>query len=363
MIDWTSISSEDFEKLCTALLYKNNFHDIQRMGGSGDRSRDIKAYKRKTILSAVERDEFWIIQCKRFTSRPPTINELRKELDWYIAHEPDGIIFFITNRLPADTQDWIEGIKNKYLFEINIVDIDYLENELSLDSKLFDRFFKEGKKTDESEGYGWYDQLIGPRTHDLMIYTAGEMPEEAVPGAMAEWRRRLEKEVKTKKFNVGFFHPEFFGCDHTGINAVETVAMDKNMIQKADALIAYLNNEELYGTITEIMLAYFQNKKIAIFIDESILYRVFTQDTEDIQMEEYGSRVEELYSKVYKTKHFCNCCLWFDGPSFLVENKYWFLLTLLSQTRKDIIIEAVDEDDYVDMMSATIEKWLTGDEA
>ncbi len=83
MVDWSSLSPDDFEELCTAILYKNNFHDITKMGNANDRDRgrDIVAHKRKTIMSAIETDEKWIVQCKRYLASPPNIAHLRESFD------------------------------------------------------------------------------------------------------------------------------------------------------------------------------------------------------------------------------------------------------------------------------------------
>lgn len=353
MIDWNSITPENFEEMCTQILYKNNYHNINRIGGSGDRGRDIKAHKKVTVLGQIERDEVWIAQCKRYLSKPPTVGDLKDTLDWSIAHKPQGVLFFIANNLTSGTHDWLEAAKSSYNLDIQIVDIDYLEKELMRDTQLFKQFFGSTRHdTDE-----WYGHLVGPRTHDLIIYTAGEMPEDASRGAIADWRKNIENCVSAKNMSVEFFHPEFMGCDHCGIDANETVSMDTYMLQKSDALIAYLNKEELYGTITEIMLAHKYNKKIAIFVDEGLIYNI--NDIAGCDCEEVvrGEKSIDdgtnIYQKIFKTKHFCTCSLFGDF------SKYWFMLNFLSQSDKGIIIESVNGHNYTSKMSSIIDEWLT----
>ena len=342
MINWKSLTPDKFEDLCISILFKNGYHNIQHLGGSGDRGRDIIAHKKRTIVSSIEKDEKWIGQCKRHIEKPPTISELRKTIDWCIAHKPDGIIFFITNRLSPATSDWIEKIKSEYKFTITIIDIDYFGNELSKDKQLYERFFEKI----EIPKSNWYDYLIGPKTHKITIYTAGKMPEETTRKTITKWRKNIENKVRSRKLDVGFFHPEFIGCDHRGINTEETVSIDTHMIQQSDALIAYLNEDELYGTIVEIMIAYSQNKKIAIFIDEKIIHK--------IPKEFY----EALYTEIYKTKHSCPCSLSITTPEYIARNKYWFLLTLLSRTRKDITIDVVKQNNITNKIISIIERWL-----
>ncbi|MFZ3382901.1 MAG: restriction endonuclease [Candidatus Methanoperedens sp.] len=354
MIDWSLLSPNEFEELCTALLYKDNFYNIKKMGDANDsdRGRDITANKKMRIMSKIENEEEWIIQCKRHLVSPPNINQLKDALDWCIAHKPDGVIFFITNRLTSATVDWLKLIKNHYTFQIVTLDIDYLEDQLSKDRQLYLKFFEKTQFIKSIKENPHYDVLIGPKPkNSFWIYTAGEMPDEVERGAIGQWRQRLENEVQPKNINVTFLHPEFVGCDHGGITAHETVSWDSYMIQKSDAIVAYLNDEELYGTITEIMLAHFLNKKIAIFIDKKLLYEIREyKNSEDILED-----VNKIYSKVFKTKHGCPCSL----NGFIDTNKYWFILNYLEQTGEAVIIKEVNEDNYINNMVYIIEKWLS----
>lgn len=361
MTNWSLLSADEFEELCTALLYKNNFYNVTKMGDANDsdRGRDIIGYKLKQIMSNVVTKEQWIIQCKRHCSSPPSIRQLKDSLDWCLVHKPNGVIFFITNRLTSDAVDWFESAKNDYNFEIKIIDIDYLENELLKDPQLYRKFFEKNNFYKDP----WYEMLIGPRPNkSLFVYTAGEMPDEVERGAIGKWRQNIENEVKSKKLDVGFFHPEFVGCDHGGITADVTVSYDSYMIQKSDAVIAYLNNEELFGTITEIMLAHFLNKKIAIFIDENIIYDIEEDiddpDIDDIEiLETFKEDVRKIYQNVFKTKHYCPCNL--DFPGFTNRNKYWFTLNYLMENGEDISINIVNKDNYSIEMLVAIEKWLS----
>ncbi len=361
MIDWSLLSPNEFEELCTALLYNDNFYNIQKMGdvNDRDRGRNIIAYKKMRIMSKIENEEKWVIQCKRHLVSPPSIHQLKDSLDWCIVHEPDGVIFFITNRLTSDTVDWLNGIKKKYTFKIVTLDIDYLDNQLSKYPQLHLKFFEKTKFIKLIKENPHYDRLIGPKPNNsFWIYTAGEMPEEVERGAIGQWRQRLENEVHSKNINVTFLHPEFVGCDHGGITAHETVSWDSYMIQKSDAIVAYLNNEELYGTITEIMLAHFLNKKIAIFIDKKLLYEIREyKDVDEVfeHSEDISEDVEKIYSNVFKTKHGCPCSL----NGFIDINKYWFILNYLEQSGEAIFIDAVNEDNCINNMVYTIENWLT----
>lgn len=170
---------------------------------------------------------------------------------------------------------------------------------------------------------------------------------------MHKWRVTLQNLCKDDT-EIGFYHPEFFGCDHGGINAGETVLMDSVMIEKADVAIAYLNKEELYGTIAELLIAYFLNKMIGIFVDESIIYG--TEQISEFDGEpEYVDNVQEIYSEIFKTNHFCSCVLYSDNE-ILIRTKYWFLLEYLNQVNSQIHIQKVTSENYAEEMSKFLKK-------
>src|ERR1051325_11451915 len=83
-ISWSQLKPKEFEQLCCLILEANDFTDIQWFGESGnDKGRDILAMKIESPLSSVRRAAKWIIQCKRYVSKPP---------------KKDDIASFLTNR-------------------------------------------------------------------------------------------------------------------------------------------------------------------------------------------------------------------------------------------------------------------------
>ena len=70
------------------------------------------------------------------------------------------------------------------------------------------------------------------------------------------------------------------------------------MILKSNLVMAYLEENEQYGTITEIMIAYSLNKQIAIFIDENIkIEMVHKNDDKKICHNYNGVRCRHSYPK------------------------------------------------------------------
>ena len=352
-IDWNLITDNEFEELCGAILSKSGFYNIRNIGGSGDRGRDLVAEKDNQIAFGLKRTEKWIIQCKKWIERKPSPTDLEKSLVWAKAHNPDGVLFFFSNKITPDTFDWVKEYTKDCKFHVDWMDATYIENYLHKDSQIYERFFKEKNQIINQSIDNFYHVITGPRTNKIMVYTAGEMPSEVERHAIHKWRATLQNLCKDD-FEIGFYHPEFFGCDHGGINAGETVLMDSVMIEKADVAIAYLNKEELYGTIAELLIAYFLNKMIGIFVDESIIYG--TEQISEIDGEpEYLDNAQEIYSKIFKTNHLCSCVLYFD-KDILVRTKYWFLLEYLNQVNSQIHIQKVTSENYAEEMSKFLKK-------
>lgn len=328
-IDWNKISPDRFEQLCTDILRSEGFYNIRRMGGSGDRGRDILAQKQTQLFFGSKETQNWVIQCKRLVKTNLSIDDLSSELNKVRMHKLDYYLIILSNTLKPNLVDWIEEIKKDYRFKIIINDIDWLESQLQREPNLYKFYFENDER----------NELIYSikASTDLQIYTAGKMPSEALRGEITEWRSNLESSCSILKNKIGFYHPEFAGCDHTGINLSETVQSDFRMISQSNLLIAYLEDKEQFGTITEIMIAYSMNKQIAIFIGEKIKTEISVPEMED----EYSVNSEyynQVYEKVFKTNHSCPCDLMNElKPTHL--NDYWFMIEFLSLRQPDTFIK------------------------
>lgn len=118
-IKWNELKPEDFEKLCYHILELNGFLNLQWHGKSGnDKGRDILATKIETPLPSVQKQSSWVIQCKRYTSKPPGKSELASFLNSAREFKPDNTLIIISYTLTSNTKDWLESIKTEYTFNI-----------------------------------------------------------------------------------------------------------------------------------------------------------------------------------------------------------------------------------------------------
>jgi hypothetical protein len=118
-ITWPQLKPKEFEQLCGLILEANEFTDIQWFGESGnDKGRDILAKKLDSPLSSVQRNTKWIIQCKRYLSKPPKKDDIASFLISAREHRPDNVLIAVTNTLSSNTKDWLESIRQDYPFQI-----------------------------------------------------------------------------------------------------------------------------------------------------------------------------------------------------------------------------------------------------
>ena len=146
MIDWNKISPERFEQLCSDIIESEGFYNIHRMGGSGDRGRDIIAQKESHLLFGSREIQNWIIQCKRYTTTNLTIDNISSELNKVRIHNPNYYLVILSNTLNPNVHDWLEGVKTQYLFKILIFDIGWLEKQLNRQPSLYKRYFENDEK-------------------------------------------------------------------------------------------------------------------------------------------------------------------------------------------------------------------------
>jgi hypothetical protein len=126
-ISWSQIDPKEFEQLCYLILEANNFSDIQWFGEAGsDKGRDIIAKKVESPLLSVHRTTKWVVQCKRYISKPPKKEDLASFLVAAREHKPDNVLIMVTNTLSPNTKDWLDSVRGDYQFQI------YLWEELDL---------------------------------------------------------------------------------------------------------------------------------------------------------------------------------------------------------------------------------------
>lgn len=118
-ITWSQLTPTEFEELCCLILEANEFTDIQWYGKSGgDKGRDITAKKEESPLLSNKRNTKWVVQCKRYVSKPTRKEDINSFLISAREHRPDNVLIIITNTLSSDTKDWIESVRQDYPFHI-----------------------------------------------------------------------------------------------------------------------------------------------------------------------------------------------------------------------------------------------------
>jgi len=130
-IDWSKITFNDFEELCYHLLEELEFSNIDWIGSHGrDRQRDLRAAKMETPLPGIQELRKWIIQCKRYVSRPPSRSDLEKTITWCSARKLDYLLFIFPNTLTSGTYDWLDGKRGFVQFKILTLERPKLETLL-----------------------------------------------------------------------------------------------------------------------------------------------------------------------------------------------------------------------------------------
>lgn len=153
----------------------------------------------------------------------------------------------------------------------------------------------------------------------IYVYTAGKMPTEE-ENISDTWRGKLESSLGTEKFK--WLHPTLTGCDHSGVDPETTVNHDCDLIENSDLVLAYLDQSELYGTISEIMYAAALGKHIGLIF---IL-----------------NNLENAHD--WRNNHGCDCCWDANGKQ---AHEYWFMEHMLEHKyKKQIIFNINDIKEY-----------------
>jgi hypothetical protein len=143
-IKWSQLTPTKFEELCYLILEANKFTDIQWYGKSGgDKGRDIIARKEESLLPSTKTIAKWVVQCKRYVSKPPSKDDIASFLTSAREHRPNNVLIMITNTLSPGTKDWLDSVRRDYPFKIICWEELDLEREATNHrSQISDRFPK-----------------------------------------------------------------------------------------------------------------------------------------------------------------------------------------------------------------------------
>jgi len=128
MVNWDLISPEEFEELCYHILASMGFANLEWHGQKGsDRGRDIVGQKTVLILPGKEEITLWLVQCKRYTKKSLTRQDLDDSILWAKAYKPSFYLLITTTVLNSATRDWLESVEKDLSFRIQLIERTQLE--------------------------------------------------------------------------------------------------------------------------------------------------------------------------------------------------------------------------------------------
>lgn len=150
-INWSEFSPKEFEQICCRLLELTGFTNVEWFGRSGgDKGRDIVAIKIEEPLPSLQRKTTWVVQCKRYLSKPPSKAEISEFLASTREHKPDSVLLIASCTFTADFKDWIKSIKSEYRFDIFVWEERDLHREIKKNwseiSKAFPKLLNRGEE-------------------------------------------------------------------------------------------------------------------------------------------------------------------------------------------------------------------------
>ena len=150
-VDWNLISPEKFEQLCALLLECNDFTNIQWFGKHGmDKGRDLVAENIVNPLPHITEVNKWIVQCKRYTTKPPSKSEINEWLISCKEHNPKYALLIITNTLSANTKDWLQSVETQFPFKIMAWEERDIIKQMVENHKSIKKYFPELSITGET---------------------------------------------------------------------------------------------------------------------------------------------------------------------------------------------------------------------
>lgn len=145
-LDWDRLTDQDFEELCYDFLSKNGFENIQWYGKSGnDRGRDITCSKSEIVFEDFRRTTNYLVQCKKWVSRPPEPSDLNGIIAWADAHRPNALLMMVSSTLTGNSKDWLKEIEKIKNYSIYLYEEKNFETFLEKNKEIFVKYFEATK--------------------------------------------------------------------------------------------------------------------------------------------------------------------------------------------------------------------------
>ncbi len=142
---WSHLTPTEFEEFIMEILRRGggDIQNIRRLGGPGDRARDIVFEKRFSILLGIGDSGPGIVCCYHPKSERLSRRKVKTDFDDAMQHNPDIVVFVTSAKLLSSDVDWFNGIKNQYIFHIYYIDRDDIASFLSKpeNGDLLEKYF------------------------------------------------------------------------------------------------------------------------------------------------------------------------------------------------------------------------------
>ncbi len=178
---WDRINAGEFEQLCQAILGSLGFANLVRIGGSGDRGRDIVCNLTINVGKNLSFMTNWVVQCKHYCYSP-TVSKLKDDLTKALQHEPDfWLLMTSASPLSPSVHDWLRAVEKKQ-FSFRILVMDGVEisriilQRPVLAHDMMDRLF-----TDDRLETRQIMALMGKRHYDKALTTIQGFQGRATP--------------------------------------------------------------------------------------------------------------------------------------------------------------------------------------
>jgi tetratricopeptide (TPR) repeat protein len=151
-LDWDRLTDQDFEELCYDFLSRNGFENIEYLGrGGNDRGRDILCTKSEIPFENFRKTTTYLVQCKKWISRPPGPSDLNHTIAWADAHKPNALIIMVSTTLTSSSKDWLKDIGKSKSYAIYLYEELNFKNFLERNKDIFEKYFGARKsKLDDS---------------------------------------------------------------------------------------------------------------------------------------------------------------------------------------------------------------------
>ena len=139
-IDFTKISSKDFEELCFDLLLKFGFEGLIWRQGGADCGRDIEG-KYSVFNPIVEKyEEKWFFECKNHSSGI-SVDDISSKIAWADAERPAHFVLLASSYLTNDCRTWLEKVSLSKSYRIHYLEGKALKKIVLNNNELLSRYF------------------------------------------------------------------------------------------------------------------------------------------------------------------------------------------------------------------------------